>query len=391
MADIGEQLRKAREAKGMSLEDIEKITKIQYRYLKALENDDFDQLPGDFYARAFIKQYAQVVGLNGNELLNSLNSEVPESKPEEYVENSIDNKSEEVRRTTNNKKGLWRAYLPKAAAVIGIFLVIFVVYLVYSHFFAGSSTQQSANQESEITVSSSSEKSSKVTKRKTTKSTPSKIKLESLGNNRYRVKDWDKAKNRDLKLSTSTDASYAKVTVDNKVVWQGNLDKNSSRTVKLSKDVKNASVQFDNTKSTRLTLDGKTVKAQDKSNPNASMTISFVFGSEESKSTSKSASTVTNPSPSTNSTQSTYTPNTNSTTTNSRSYSTNSSQNSQPSQGAQTNNASQGSSTSQSNTAPTQSSQTQRPNQSTQQSTPTNSTTTSQGQTTQSTTGGQSR
>ena len=48
MADIGDKLRSARKAKGMSIEDVEKITKIQRRYLTAIENNDFDQLPGDF-------------------------------------------------------------------------------------------------------------------------------------------------------------------------------------------------------------------------------------------------------------------------------------------------------------------------------------------------------
>ena len=65
MADIGDKLRSAREAKGLSIEDIEKATKIQSRYLTAIEDDDFDKLPGDFYVRAFIRQYAQVVGLDG--------------------------------------------------------------------------------------------------------------------------------------------------------------------------------------------------------------------------------------------------------------------------------------------------------------------------------------
>lgn len=48
MADIGDKLKSAREAKGLSIQDIEKATKIQSRYLEAIENNEFDKLPGDF-------------------------------------------------------------------------------------------------------------------------------------------------------------------------------------------------------------------------------------------------------------------------------------------------------------------------------------------------------
>ncbi len=67
--DIGAKLREARESKGMTLEDVQQRTKIQKRYLKAIEENNHSVMPGEFYTRAFIKEYAQTVGLNPDEVL----------------------------------------------------------------------------------------------------------------------------------------------------------------------------------------------------------------------------------------------------------------------------------------------------------------------------------
>ena len=66
---MGEQLKAARLAKNLSLEDVQTATKIQARYLVAIESNNLSILPGDFYVRAFIRQYAIAVGLNPDDLL----------------------------------------------------------------------------------------------------------------------------------------------------------------------------------------------------------------------------------------------------------------------------------------------------------------------------------
>ncbi|MCL5443494.1 DUF4115 domain-containing protein [Lactobacillus johnsonii] len=293
MADIGDKLRSARKAKGMSIEDVEKITKIQRRYLTAIENDDFDQLPGDFYVRAFIRQFADVVGLNGKELLADYKSEVPEAKPEEYVENSIDNKSERIKETTNSRKGLWRNYLPQIATVVGVILVILVVYIVYTRFFTGTN-QQSANQAENVTVSShiKSSKSKASSKKKSTpKTTTSEVKISSLGNNSYRVSGLKS--DRTLTLGTTKNDVWAQILVNGSSVWQGTLKANEKHSVQLPENVNNVSVQMGNSVSTTLTLAGKKVNAHNATNPASPMTIRFTFAGHSNQSSQSSQSSST--------------------------------------------------------------------------------------------------
>lgn len=50
------------------------------RYLEAIERGNFDILPGKFYARAFIKEYAAAVGLDAKELLEEHKEEIPQTE-----------------------------------------------------------------------------------------------------------------------------------------------------------------------------------------------------------------------------------------------------------------------------------------------------------------------
>ncbi|MCL6453422.1 MAG: DUF4115 domain-containing protein [Alicyclobacillus sp.] len=69
MQELGAALRRQRLSLGMELEDVEERTKIRRRYLEALEAGDWSILPGDVYARGFVRAYAECVGLDGLKLL----------------------------------------------------------------------------------------------------------------------------------------------------------------------------------------------------------------------------------------------------------------------------------------------------------------------------------
>jgi len=64
MGSFGERLRKEREQKGISLEDISLETKIGTRLLRALEEEHFDQLPGGIFNKGFVRAYARHLGLD---------------------------------------------------------------------------------------------------------------------------------------------------------------------------------------------------------------------------------------------------------------------------------------------------------------------------------------
>ncbi|NEW62461.1 DUF4115 domain-containing protein [Granulicatella sp. zg-ZJ] len=69
MTSLGNILKEKREKLGYTLNDIHEKTGIQLRYLEAIENDQLDIIPGDYYKKNFVVQYASVVKMDGEKLL----------------------------------------------------------------------------------------------------------------------------------------------------------------------------------------------------------------------------------------------------------------------------------------------------------------------------------
>lgn len=88
---VGEQLRAAREAQGMSLEDIASRTRIPTRHLESIEASEWSRLPAATYSLGFAKSYATAVGLDRNAIGEQLRGEMtgftqPTSAPSEVFE-----------------------------------------------------------------------------------------------------------------------------------------------------------------------------------------------------------------------------------------------------------------------------------------------------------------
>ena len=73
---IGSELRAARRARKRSIDDISRRTKITPSILRALENDDFQSVPGGLFTRGFLRAYAREVGLDGEDLVRRYRAEV---------------------------------------------------------------------------------------------------------------------------------------------------------------------------------------------------------------------------------------------------------------------------------------------------------------------------
>ncbi|WP_242242863.1 helix-turn-helix domain-containing protein [Bacillus cereus group sp. BfR-BA-01309] len=129
MTELGQKLKEARGTKGLSIDQLHEITKIQKRHLVAIEEGNYDVLPGAFYARAFIKQYADAVGLNGEELLVEYQSTIPQSEKRDVPQVSTGQKTQE----TMQKSSSWPIadHMPKilvALLVIAFGVVIWFVF-----------------------------------------------------------------------------------------------------------------------------------------------------------------------------------------------------------------------------------------------------------------------
>ncbi|MCC6538693.1 MAG: helix-turn-helix domain-containing protein [Bryobacterales bacterium] len=98
MAHLGDRLRQQRLAMGVSLQHISGKTRVGLRYFEALEAGDFKQLPGAIFARSFVRQYAEIVGIDPS----TLEAELQQMFPSEEVFPNLESQSSTLRATLQN-------------------------------------------------------------------------------------------------------------------------------------------------------------------------------------------------------------------------------------------------------------------------------------------------
>ena len=281
---IGQELQKARLDKGLSLDDIQQTTKIQKRYLAAIENGQFDQLPGAFYERAFVRQYANAVGLDVADFMKNHDITTETVEPDlSGARVDADNVTRagmhKVEETAADKT---RQMMPKILIGVAVIAIIAVIWAVVASF-AGSAKQQSKN-ESSVSVTTSkvsSVSSSSESKSTTDESKKSSSKKESSKKESSEKKDDNKVDlgtgaatgntvtyaavkapaDKDMTLNLkSTGASWIQVKdAAGTVLWNGTLQANGNQDVKIPASVTGISVSIGNATVTKMSLDGSEV------------------------------------------------------------------------------------------------------------------------------------
>jgi cytoskeleton protein RodZ len=136
MITVGETLRRERLKRNLGLLEVSRELKISERFLEAIENEDFDKLPGGVFARAFVRQYAGLLGLNGDEMASQLSqsleplpAELPEpTRPTKTGLAPIQVPRMEEWQSVGDKGFRWSGSLSAGILVVIVMLVCSGVY-----------------------------------------------------------------------------------------------------------------------------------------------------------------------------------------------------------------------------------------------------------------------
>ena len=260
MDEIGQKLRNARIKKGYTIDDLQQITKIQKRYLIAIEEGQFDHLPGDFYVRAFIKQYSDAVGISSDDLLEEYKSDIPnaqptqESAPEETKTRSIKEESNSFFSNLGN-------YIPQIVVGIIVIVIIGVIAFGMIHKSQSSSSVTIPKDNTEQTTKKKTAKKT-TTKKKAAKKTETKSKetavKESDTEGTYTITN---APSDGLKVVVegSNGQAWIQFKEGDNTTWQQALIAYEKKETTVPSDTTTFTIQTGNVNNTKVTIDGKDV------------------------------------------------------------------------------------------------------------------------------------
>jgi cytoskeleton protein RodZ len=133
MSSVGETLRRERLKRNLDLEQISRELKISGRMLEAIESDHYDRLPGSVFAKAFVRQYARLLGLDEDELGNQVQRAIEPpvlqiGEPSRPAVTAASLPKMEDWQSPGERRFEMSGSLPAAALVVVVMLICSVVY-----------------------------------------------------------------------------------------------------------------------------------------------------------------------------------------------------------------------------------------------------------------------
>jgi len=119
MGSFGDKLRREREMRGVTLDEISESTKISRRHLESLEKEDFDSLPGGVFNKGFVRAYARFLGINEDQAVADYVAVAGDAAPPE------DEFPLEIHEEPNRELNPRRSNLPlllAVAALVGVLI-----------------------------------------------------------------------------------------------------------------------------------------------------------------------------------------------------------------------------------------------------------------------------
>ena len=122
LASFGEELRREREIRGISLKEIADATKISKRFLEAIERNDHKTLPAPVFTRGFVREYARYLGLNADDIVNRYNFAAAGDdriEQSQHLERLV-----EIQRPVPKKKGIPPPYARVDRNVVILIVIV---------------------------------------------------------------------------------------------------------------------------------------------------------------------------------------------------------------------------------------------------------------------------
>lgn len=268
---IGEVLRLARINQGLSLDELQKKTEIQLEMLEAMEADDFDQLPGPFYTRSFLRKYAWAVELDERIVLDAYDSESMIT----YEEVDVDEDELTGRRRSSKKNKT--SFLPLFYFILfALSIVIFVTYYVWNYL----QTQPERSSSSSYSVVQATSSTSSVTPSSTSSSSSS-----NSSNTEPAITVSGEGNRVEVAYKTSKDTAKLQLSVSDARSWVSVSESDLEGGVTLSPDNKSAettvstknpvTITLGVVKGVALTVDNQTVDLSKLTAQTGQITVTF--------------------------------------------------------------------------------------------------------------------